>query len=309
LARRPFRFGVATRAVAPGASWPDIARRIERLGYAVLTVPDHFRNDLAPVPALTAAAAATSRVRVGSLVFAVDFHHPAVLAREAAAIDHLSDGRFELGLGAGWLRSEYEETGIGFAPPGTRVDRLTEAVAIVKGLLGEGRFSFAGRHFTIRDLEARPGAQRPRMPIVIGGGGRRTLTLAAREADVVSFVPRALRDGSALDLTDITDAGLLEKLTWVREAAGPRFEALELHTLIQAAVVTADPARAAEGLAERFRTTPARLRECPFVLLGDVGEMCATLRHRRERYGISYVTVFDRDAEAFAPVVAQLAGT
>jgi probable F420-dependent oxidoreductase len=243
---RAFRFGFVARTLAPGETWADKARRAEQLGYSILTMPDHFRNQLAPVPALTAAALATARLRVGSLVFAVDFHHPAVLAREVAAMDQLSGGRFELGLGAGWLRSEYEEAGIPYDAAGRRIERLAEAVAIIKGLLGGERVTFVGRHYTITSLEGRPGVQRPRPPILIGGGGRRTLTLAAREADIVGFVPRARQDGGGLEWDDFGAAALLEKLAWVREAAGARFAALELNTLIQAAVVTDDAATAAD---------------------------------------------------------------
>ena len=261
------------------------------------------------MPALTAAALATTRLRVGSLVFAVDFHHPAVLAREAAAIDQLSDGRFELGLGAGWLRAEYEETGIRYDPASTRIERLAEAIAIIKGLLGGERVTFAGRHYTITDLEGRTGAQRPRPPLLIGGGGRRTLTLAGREADIVGLVPRARRDGGGLEWDDFGAGALEEKLAWVREAAGPRFAGLELNTLIQAAVVTDNAATAADQLAARFHTTRELVRECPYALVGTVEEICESIRARRERYGISYLSIFEQDAEAFAPVVGKLAGT
>jgi len=305
----PFRFGLVARSLAPGETWADKARRAEHLGYAILTMPDHFRNQLAPVPALTAAALATTRLRVGSLVFAVDFHHPAVLAREVAAIDHLSGGRFELGLGAGWLRAEYEEAGIRYDAAGTRIERLAEAVAIIKGLVGRERVTFAGRHYTITDLEGRPGIQRPRPPILIGGGGRRTLTLAGREADAVGLVPRARADGSGLDWDDFGADALLEKLEWVRAAAGGRFAALELNTLIQAAVVTDDAATAADQLAARFHTTRELVRECPYALVGTAEAICEIVRQRRERYGISYLSIFEQDAEAFAPVVAKLSGT
>ena len=306
---RAFRFGFVARTLAPGETWADKARRAEQLGYSVLTMPDHFRNQLAPVPALTAAALATSRLRVGSLVFAVDFHHPAVLAREAAAMDQLSSGRFELGLGAGWLRAEYEEAGIRYDAAGTRIERLAEAVAIIKGLLAGERVTFAGRHYTITDLEGRPGVQQPRPPILIGGGGRRTLTLAGREADIVGLVPRARTDGGGLEWDDFGAGALLEKLAWVREAAGSRFATLELDTLIQAAVVTDDAATAADQLATRFHTTRELLRECPYALVGTAAEICATIRERRERFGVSYLSIFEQDAEAFAPVVAELAGT
>jgi probable F420-dependent oxidoreductase len=307
---RPFRFGVTAPTPSAGTDWVERARRVEQLGYSILVVPDHFRDHLAPVPALTAAALATTRLRVGSLVFSNDFRHPAVLAKEAATIDVLSGGRFELGLGGGWLRAEYDQTGIPFDAPGTRIERLEEAVTIIKGLLAGERVTFAGRHYTIADLEGRPTpVQRPHPPIAIGGGGRRTLTLAAREASIVGLVPRARRDGSGLDMTDLSDAATREKLEWVRSAAGERFDSLEIHALIQAVAVGERRTAAADQLASRFKVARDVVLETPYVLLGTIEEICESLRQRRERYGISYLTVFERDMEVFAPVVARLAGT
>jgi probable F420-dependent oxidoreductase len=310
VAVHPFRFGVTAPSPAAGTDWGERVRRVEQLGYAILVVPDHFRDHLAPVPALTAAALATTRLRVGSLVFSNDFRHPAVLARDAATIDVLSGGRFELGLGAGWLREEYDQAGIPFDAPGTRIERLAEAVTIIKGLLAGERVTFAGRHYAVTALEGRPApVQRPHPPLAIGGGGRRTLTLAAREASIVGLVPRARRDGGGLDLADLSDAATREKLAWVRAAAGDRFGSLELNALIQAAVVGEPRAAAADRLAARFKVTREVVLESPYAALGTVGEICETLRERRERYGISYLTVFERDMEAFAPVVQRLAGT
>jgi probable F420-dependent oxidoreductase len=310
VAVHPFRFGVTAPTPSAGTDWVERVRRVEDLGYSILAVPDHFRDHLAPVSALTAAALATTRLRVGSLVFSNDFRHPAVLAKEAATIDVLSGGRFELGLGAGWLREEYDQTGIPFDAPGTRVERLEEAVTIIKRLLAGERVTFAGRHYAIADLEGRPTpVQRPHPPIAIGGGGRRTLTLAAREATIVGLVPRARRDGSGLDLADLSDAATREKLEWVRAAAGARFDSLELHALIQAVAVADQRTAAADQLAARFKVARDVVLETPYVLLGTVKEISETVWRRRERYGISYLTVFERDMEAFAPVVARLAGT
>ena len=310
MAVRPFRFGVTVPTVTSGAGWVERARRAEELGYSILQVPDHFRDQLAPVPALTAAAMATTRLRVGALVFSNDFRHPVVLAKEAATIDVLSGGRFELGLGSGWLREEYDQAGIRFDAPGPRIERLAEAVAIVKGLLAGERVTFTGRHYAIAGLEGRPSpVQRPHPPLLIGGGGRRTLSLAAREASIVGLVPRALPDGSGLDRGDFGEAALRQKIEWIRAAAGDRLDSLELHALIQAVVVTDQRMAAAEQLAARFRVAREVVLETPYVLLGTVKEICATLRERRERYGISYLTVFDRDLEALAPVVERLAGT
>jgi probable F420-dependent oxidoreductase len=307
---RPFRFGVTVPTVSTGQDWAERARRVEQLGYSILAVSDHFRDQLAPGAALTAAAMATSHLRVGSLVYCNDFRHPVVLAKEAATIDQLSGGRFEVGLGAGWLKAEYDQAGIPFDPPATRLERLEESVTIVKGLLAGRRVTFAGRHYTITELEGRPlPVQRPHPPIVIGGGGRRTLSLAAREASTVSFVPRARRDGGGLDRGDFGEAALAEKTEWVRAAAGDRFDSLELNLLIQAVLVSDRPADAAEQFAASRGVARDLILETPYVLIGTIDQICDTVRRRRERYGISYLTVFDRDLDAFAPVVAKLAGT
>ena len=310
MGARLFRFGVTVPSVSAGSAWAEKARRVERLGFSVLAVPDHLRDQLAPVPALTAAALATTRLRVGSLVFCNDFRHPVVLAKEAATLDVLSGGRFELGLGAGWLRAEYDQAGISFDAPGTRIERLEESVAIVKGLLAGERVTFTGRHYSIADLEGRPvPVQRPHPPILIGGGGQRTLSLAAREASIVGFVPRALKDGSGLDRTDFGEAALRQKIQWARAADGDHFDSLELNALIQAVVVSDQRTHTADQLAARFKVARDLVLESPYVLLGTIDEICDTIRQRRERYGISYLTVFERDMEAFAPVVERLAGT
>ena len=307
---RAFRFGVTVPAVAAGPAWAERARRIEQLGYAILQMPDHFREQLAPVPALTAAALATTRLRIGSLVFSNDFRHPVALAKEAATLDVLSGGRFELGLGSGWLREEYDQAGIPFDAPGTRIERMAEAVTLVKGLLAGEPVHFTGRHYSIAGLRGTPTPiQRPHPPLVIGGGGERLLSLAAREASIVSLVPRARRDGGGLDRGDFGEAAFRQKIEWVRAAAGDRLAALELHTLIQAVVVTDRRAVAAEQLATRFKIGPELVLESPYVLCGTVEEICETLRRRRQTHGISYVTVFDRDLEVFAPVVERLAAT
>jgi probable F420-dependent oxidoreductase len=307
---RAFRFGVTVPAVAAGPAWAERARRVEQLGYSILQMPDHFREQLAPVPALTAAALATARLRIGSLVFSNDFRHPVVLAKEAATLDVLSGGRFELGLGSGWLREEYDQAGIPFDAPGTRIERMAEAVTLVKGLLAGEPMHFTGRHYTIAGLRGTPTpVQRPHPPLVIGGGGQRLLSLAAREASIVSLVPRARRDGGGLDRGDFGEAAFRQKIEWVRAAAGDRLAALELHTLIQAVVVTDRRAIAAEQLATRFKIGPELVLESPYVLCGTVEEICETLRQRRQTHGISYVTVFDRDLEVFAPVVERLAAT
>ena len=169
---RPFRFGVQLGGPADAAGWVEQARRIEDLGYSTVTMPDHFTDQLAPMPALSAAAAVTTTLRIGALVFDNDYKHPAVLAKELATQDVLSGGRVEIGLGAGWMETDYRSIGMAYDRPGVRIDRFEEGIAVIKGAMADGPFSFAGRHYTITDYDGRPKpVQRPHPPLLIGGGG------------------------------------------------------------------------------------------------------------------------------------------
>ncbi|HZU80124.1 MAG TPA: TIGR03621 family F420-dependent LLM class oxidoreductase [Acidimicrobiales bacterium] len=310
----PFRFAAQLSRPPDGTArgWAEQARRAEDLGYSALLMPDHFGEQLAPVPALMAAASATTRLRLGTLVFDNDYRHPLVLAKEAATLDLLSEGRLELGLGAGWMRTDYEQSGIAYDPPGVRVDRFAEAVDVISGLLqADEPFSYSGRHYTVTAATPYPRpAQRPRPPIVIGGGGKRVLGIAARKADIVS-TNLDLRGGEAGP--DAAPNGSPEstrrKVAWVREAAGARFEQIELNTLIGFAVVTDEARSLAESLAPVFQVEPEDVRHVPLALLGTLEEMAEELRWRRREYGISYYSVEADCWEALAPVVQELAGT
>jgi len=305
---RPFRFGVASVETASGSAWTEFARRAEALGYATLLVPDHYLNPLTPVPALMATAAVTTTLRVGCTVFANDFRHPALLAKEAATIDLLSDGRFEFGLGAGWLKDEYDHVGIPFDPPSVRVARMEEGLRVIKGLWGEEPVTFAGAYYTISGLEGTPKpVQRPRPPIYVGGGGKRLLSLAAREADIVGFVSRARPEGG-IDWTEGTVEALAHKVGWVRAAAGDRFAQLELALLFQGSAVTDRPHAAAADLAPEFGLTPEQVLASSEFAFGSVDQIVEQLVALRERHGISYLTVGQPQMEAFAPVVARLGG-
>src|SRR5579864_6884469 len=242
---RTFRFAAQLSTAPDGtaASWAEQARKAEDLGYSTLLMPDHFGDQLAPVPALMAAADATSELRVGTLVFDNDYRHPVVLAKEAATLDVLSGGRLELGLGAGWMRTDYEQSGIAYDPPGVRVERFAEGVEVVTGLLeGDGPFSFSGRHYTVSEhhLLPRP-VQQPRPPLILGGGGRRVLTIAARHADIVSInVDLRAGLGGAEAAPNASPDSTRQKVAWVKEAAGDRFDDIELNCLIGFAVITDD---------------------------------------------------------------------
>lgn len=306
---RPFRFGAGAFVADSATAWAETARRIEALGYETLVIPDHFDRHLAPVPALTAAALATTTLRVACTVFDNDFRHPAMLARELATLDFLSDGRLEVGIGAGWYKTEYDRAGIPFDPPAVRVGRLEEAVCVLKELWRGGPVTFTGRHYTLAGLENwPPPVQRPHPPLFIGGGGKRLLTFAAREADIVAVIAQAVPEGG-LDTAGDTEARLAERIGWVRAAAGDRFEQLELGMLIWRVAVTDDRRTAAEALAAERSLTPEQVLASPYFLIGSVEGIVERLRELRERYGVSYISVFPRDVDVFAPVVARLAGT
>ena len=309
----PFRFGVQCSSLpsVDRGSWSELARACEDLGYSTLTVADHLDDQLAPVPALMAAADATATLRLGALVFCNDYRHPVVLAKEAATLDVLSGGRLELGLGAGWMTTDYEQAGIPLDPAAVRVDRLAEGITVIKRLLADEPCSFAGEHYRVTDLDGLPKpVQRPHPPILVGGGGKRVLTLAGREADIVGInvnLAKGMIDESAgpnatVEATD-------EKVAWVRDAAGDRWGHIELQVRVHLAVITDDRAGMAEALAPAFGLTPAQALNSPHQLCGSVDEVVDDLLARRERFGISVIGLSLDALHSFAPVVARLAGT
>lgn len=307
---RRFRFGVQLATADSGQEWSDAARKVEALGYDTLFVPDHFEDQLGPVPALMAAADATTELKVGALVLDNDYRHPVVLAKELATLDVLSEGRLEIGLGAGWMTTDYEKSGIVHDRAGVRIDRLVEAISIIKGLFGDGPVDHAGEYYTITDLEGLPKpVQRPSPPWIIGGGGRRMLGVAAREADIIGVNP-ALASGAAdadaaADATaDATD----RKVDWIREAAGDRFDDIELNMLVLVAAETEDRAGFAELMGGGFGVDPADALDIPHVWFGSIDEICESLVARRERWGVSYYVLQGDTYEAMAPVVERLAG-
>ncbi len=308
-APRPFRFGVEMMEPFDGMTWADSARELESLGYSTLFAPDHFDEGLGPITAMAAAAAATTELRVATAVFAADFRHPATLAREMASIDRLSEGRLEVGLGAGYQVNDYRTTGIAMDPPKVRVDRLIEYVAVLRGLFAGGPFSFAGEHFQIDGLDGTP---RPFTaggpPIFVAGGGPRMLRFAARSADIIGVNPslpsserraEARRDGVAERID--------EKFALVRDAAGSRYDELVFHCWLQAARVTDDGRAAAAEIGAALGLGRDDVLASPFVLCGSVDEIVARLGERRERWGYSYYTVQQPSAREFAPVLAALA--
>jgi len=308
---RPFRFGAQVADNKPGKAWADLGRKLEDGGYSTLFVPDHFDDQVAPLPAMTWVAAATSELRVGSLVFDNDFKHPVVLAKEAATLDVLSDGRLELGVGAGWMHTDYGTSGIPFDSAGVRIDKLEESVAIIKGLMSGEPFSFDGTHYTIDKLSGTPKpVQQPHPPILIGAGAKRMLSFAAGEADIISvnFDLSAGAVGPDVVVTGTADL-TSGKIDLIRNAAGARFEEIELSVTVFMAALHENREQLAEMVAGSFGQPPELVLESPHFLAGTEDQIIDQLQERRERFGFSYVVFAGGSHEAMLPIVGKLAGT
>lgn len=291
---KPFRFGVQSSGLMPAQTWTSQARRVEELGYAVLLMPDRpSMGGFAIFPALTMAAASTTTLHVGSYVFCNDYRHPLLLAKEAATLDALSDGRFELGLGAGVGGGEYEQLGLTFESASTRVSRLEEALALIKQFFTAEEVSFSGSYYTVAGLKALPKpAQSPYPPILMGTAGKRMLTIAAREADIIAPAMKMGPRGA-----DPTDAPLEEKIAWIREAAGERFAHIELAQPAYDISLNDNPAPVISPPGMRMPMRSMSTEQAIEHLLAQ-----------RERYGFSYIQIFEGQIENFAPVVAHLNG-
>jgi probable F420-dependent oxidoreductase len=313
--QRPFRFGVLVHNTSPSKSgFIEQARKVEQLGYSTLLVPDHLGDQFASTLALAMAAATTSRIRLGSFVFANDFRHPVLLAKEAATLDVFSNGRFEFGLGAGWMRSEYEQSGIAFDAPRLRIERVAEALQIIKALFAGGPMSCHGKYYSVIDMVGLPSpVQHPHPPILLGGSGKRMLSLAAKEANIVGFMPRTQAEVEAdkndpIDISDALSGAVAQKVEWVRQAARKRFDDLELNVIVMDVIVTYDRQQAAQQLAQRYNVDSEQLLDTPHILIGSVEQIREDIQRYRERYAISYFAIWEEHLEKFAPVVAQLSG-
>lgn len=309
---RPFRFGLAIDGMPSREQWTDLAQKVEDQGYATLLLPDHFITTFPPLVALMAAADATKTLRVSSFVFDNDFRHPVLLAKEVATLDLLSGGRFECGIGAGWHKPEYEQVGLAFERAGVRIRRLEEAVRILKQFFTEETLNFTGDYYTVTGLQPAPKPfQRPHPPILMGGGGKKLLTLAGQEADIVGLHFKINDDGS-VDDSEHTEAAIERKIEWVRQAAGERFASIELNLLLSGVTITPDRLQVAEQHLEKWglqETTAEQFLESPYVLIGSVEQIVERLQQLRERLGISYIVCRFDDMEMFAPIVARLAGS
>ncbi|MBM7278087.1 TIGR03621 family F420-dependent LLM class oxidoreductase [Gordonia rubripertincta] len=293
LASRAFRFGVNMLAVDTSASWHHRGRHVEQLGFDVLLVPDHLGIP-SPWPALATAAAATERLRVGPFVLNAAFTNPALLARDAATVDQLSDGRVELGLGTGYVKEEFEAAGIEFLSAGRRVDHLGDTVAGLTSLLA--------------DPEHTPRPVQERVPLLLGGNGDRVLRMAAEHADIVGFT--AARTGRDGDLEPLSAVDFAQRVAFARAAAGNRVETIEWNLLMQIVVVTDDPMRVAEENIEKWELSmsPQEFLDIPSILIGSAADIADQLVELRATTGISYLTVLEPMLEQFAPVIGLLRG-
>jgi probable F420-dependent oxidoreductase len=306
-----FRFALQASGAASPAAWRALARKAEDLGYASLYVPDHLDDQWAPMLALVLAAEATTTLRVGTLVLDNDFRHPVVLAKEAATLDVMTGGRFEFGIGAGWMTTDYTQSGIPMDRPSIRVARLAESLEIMRSLWRTGSVTFAGQYYRVTEAVASPAPVTPGgPPLVIGGGGRRILTLAGRYARTVSIVPSlaAGHIGPEVAAESVADK-YADRVRWVREAAGRRADELEFQCWTATVQVVANADDVVASLAPLFELTPDQLRAAPVALIGSESEIIETLQKRREELGFSNIVVHEAEMDALAPVIAELAGT
>ncbi|MDQ3688511.1 MAG: TIGR03621 family F420-dependent LLM class oxidoreductase [Chloroflexota bacterium] len=306
---QPFRFAIYTNSSDEADHWTAFARRAEELGYAALYVTDHLGRQLAPTAALAAAAAVTRSLRIGPYVWANDFRHPLIVAREAATLDRLSNGRLDLGLGAGWKRSDYRQLGIPYDPPGLRIDRMIESLGIIRRLLSGEVVTHTGRFYTLDRARVEPAPiQRPHPPIMLGGGGPRMLRVAAREAQIISFVPQFSPAGRPM-WRYATEAALIERTALVRSAAGTRFDELELNVFVGDAGVIGDGQPLSASLRAMLKFVgPALVGGSPYLLYGTLDQLRTAMLRRRERSGVTSYGIPAHAMESFAPLVASLAG-
>lgn len=312
---RPFTFSAGVQGIHDGPALADMARRAEGSGYTSLVIPDHLFPQLSPVPAMATIAAATTTLRVSAFVFNNDLRHPAVLAQDLASLDVLSGGRLDVAIGAGWRKEEYDAIGLAFDDGPVRVSRLEEAIAVLKGCFADEPFSHAGTHYTITALDGQPKpVQRPHPPFLIGGGGKRILSIAGREAQIVGLAPRQLRE-QRVDPRSITFAATAEKIDWARAAAGDRADELTFNVYPSAwpVTITDDARSTAREVIDLFRgrtgieLTEDEVLDSPHLMIGSIDGLVAKFERLRADLGITSIMVGDLDE--LAPVVERLAGT
>ncbi len=307
---RPFRFGALVAQLGSRQELQETARRIESAGYSTLLMTDHLGEErYSPIPALVCAADATSDLRVGTLVLNNDLRHPAVLAGEIATVDIVTDGRFEPGIGAGWEKEDYDRSGIRLDSAPDRISRLDEALQILNAYFTSDSVSFTGEHYQVTNLPSVPHpVQEPKPPMLVGGGGKRILTVAARQADIIGVHVPAKKDGSAQDWSSAGPNDVEKRIGWIRDAAGDRMSRIELCQNVFAVNITDDRQAAGAEVAKRFGMTDGQALESPYFLLGTEDQIADQLQHNRVRFGISYYIVPGRLTETMQPLVKRLAG-
>ncbi len=305
----PFRFGIQLSNAPTAAAWREQARKAESLGYSTLFIPDHFGEAWSPTVPLTVAAEATTTLSVGALVYDNDYRHPLVLARDVAAMDFLFPGRIEFGLGAGWMTTDYEQSGIALESPKVRIERMGEALDVIRQLWTDDKVTFTGTHYNLNEAQCFPRPSTVGGPkVIVGGGGPKVLAMAAKHADIIGVNPELTSGVAGVEAAKTAIADRYhERIGWIRDAAGDRFANIELQVLCQLEQVTDDRDDFAAKMAPVFGLSPADALKMPIVMAGTVDQICADLIERRETFGFSYIVL--HDMEAFAPVVARLAGT
>lgn len=311
---KPFRFGLQLHSPIDGMTWVDSARYAEDQGFDSILMPDHFHHQFGIFTSLAAAAAVTTRLKVGALVFGNDYRHPVMLAKEIATLDHISEGRVEFGLGAGWMRTDYEQSGMTYDRPGIRIERMVESLEVIKKCWAGDAFDYEGEHYRIDGYEGFPKPYTDDGPkIIIGGGGPRMLGVAARHADIVGITANLRAGEVGVDaIADSMSAAYDKKVARVREAAGDRFDDLEFNSLTMSTSITDDSAGTLALFAELFSNTVEEVSQSPALLVGSPAQISETLQQRRERWGFNYVVVQQdggQGMERFNEVIATLAGT
>lgn len=306
---RPLRFSTQAGAAKSGAEWMDRARRLEAFGYSALLIPDHVIGTQlwSLFPALTAAAVATSKLRVGTLVIANDFRNPLLLAREFATLDLISEGRTEIGLGAGWATRDYESLGIPYDRGRVRVERLAESVRVMKRLFTEEKVTHEGTYYRLKEAQVGPApVQKPHPPIQIAGGGRQILALAGQEADIVGIVPMFSGEGKIREQHEVTAAASAEKVAMVREAAGDRFDEIELSMFLDV-TLTDDPEATVRDLAKQFDRPAEQITESAYRVIGSVEAVRKRILEMRQ-LGFTYFCLRGPNVEDLGPLVQEMAG-
>jgi probable F420-dependent oxidoreductase len=305
----------------------ETAESAEHEGFSSVALNDHFNSTFAPLLGLQAMAGATSRIRISTAVLNQDLRHPAVLAKELATLDVLSGGRLEVGLGAGWVRADYDQSGICLDSAAERIGRLEENIAILKGLFAPEPYSFAGAHYTVTDLDGTPKPlQDGGPPILIGGGGRRILSMAARHADIIQVLGASFGTSGAVvdDLSSFRIEAFQQQLEWIKDAASNRFRDIELSLMLVFVAITDDVETTAKGFLDFLSATVSRyggdvaeldvrvdaLLDSPVVAVGTLDAICDKLSRVRDTLGFNYFVVpYGSSPQALAPIVARLANT